>query len=83
MYDMMGWLGALLLAICAIPLTLEALIRKKVQIQSVFLLIWFAGEVLMFLYVIPLKDVPLLVNYLANIILLLPVMWVKFGRRKR
>ena len=80
--EILGWIGALLLAICALPLTLDALIRKKAEVQGVFLLLWFFGEVLMLLHCLTLGDTALIVNYAANILLLLPVLAVKFRRKK-
>lgn len=80
--ELIGWIGALLLAICALPLTIQALVQKKAEVQSVFLGLWFGGEVLMLIHCLAVGDLPLIVNYAANILLLLPVLAVKF-RRKR
>lgn len=79
---MIGWIGTLLLAGCALPLTLQALLQKKAEVQPVFLALWLSGEILMFIHCLTIGDAALLVNYAANIILLLPVVAVKL-RRKR
>ena len=74
---MIGWIGAVLLGICALPLTIEALILKKANVQTVFLAMWFLGEVAMVIHCLSIGDAPLLFNYILNTILLLPVVRVK------
>ena len=80
MYDIIGMVGAGALAICALPLSIEAVVKGKVAIQSAFLALWFIGEVLLLIYAISLKDGVLIFNYGANVALLLPVVAVQ--RRK-
>ena len=33
-------------------------------------MMWYLGEVFMFIYIIPLRDIPLLINYAFNILIL-------------
>ena len=80
MIEVIALAGSILLAVCALPLTLEAIVKGKVDIQSTFLALWFTGEVCMLVYAISLRDGILIFNYGANTALLLPVVAVK--RRK-
>lgn len=82
---MIGWIGAALLGICALPLTIEALILKKANVQTLFLALWFFGEIAMVIHCLSVGDAPLLVNYILNTVLLLPVVAVKIKsfRRKK
>jgi len=80
MTEMVGLVGSVLLAICALPLTIEAVVKGKVDIQTTFLALWFIGEVCMLVYAISLRDGILMFNYGANTALLLPVVVAKRRR---
>lgn len=73
MVDFIGWVGSLLLAMCALPLAWEALSKKYITINSTFLLIWTLGEIFTFVYIY--GDWILMLNYGINIVLLVPVWW--------
>jgi len=78
--ELISWAGAVLLAVCAVPLSWEAIKHNKADIQTPFLILWFTGEALMAVYAVSLKDIALIFNYAANVILLLPVVVVKWRR---
>lgn len=70
--EFLGWIGALLLAFCALP---EALISLKTGDSSLsypFLFMWYFGEILACIYtVVKSKQVrllPLMFNYGLNIV---------------
>lgn len=70
-----GIIGAILLAGCGIPLMLDAIAYKHIEINTVFLLMWTLGEIFTLLYVW--GDVILMLNYGINILCLIPVWWYK------
>ena len=74
MIEIMGWLGSLMLASCALPLAIEALKYKRIALNRAFFHLWFWGEVLVCTYVAYQGPSPLLVNYAVNILCLL-VVW--------
>lgn len=71
MVDFIGLAGSILLAICALPLAVEAIANKSISINARFLLIWTLGELFTMVYVW--GDWILMINYGVNIILLIPV----------
>ena len=76
-----GWIGSVLLALCAIPLAWQSYKQKHSRgISSLFLAMWFAGELLTTLYILPKKDYPLLFNYGLNIVCLVVVIRYKFEK---
>lgn len=77
--EIIGWIGGILLAACAIPLAWESYRQKHSRgISNLFLALWLIGEILMFIYVLPKQDMPLLFNYGLNIACLVVVIRYKF-----
>ena len=73
--DFIGYFGSICLAICGLPQCILSIKQGHSEGISVgFLLLWSLGEVFTLLYVIPKSDLPLLLNYSANIIFL-TIIW--------
>ncbi len=79
-----GWLGAFLFAICALPQVIKTWKTKKAgDLSWMFLLFWLFGEILTFLYIIiddillKITHFPLYLNYSFNIILVLYLIYAK------
>ena len=69
--DNVGWLGSILLAFCGLPQAIESIKTKSSEgLTWGFILMWFIGEIMTFVYILPKMDLPLLFNYTANIIFL-------------
>lgn len=76
--EIIGWIGSILLALCAVPLAWQSYWQKHSDgISSLFLAMWLVGEVLTATYVLPKKDYPLLFNYGLNIACLVIVIRYK------
>ncbi len=65
-FELIGVIGSLLLSIAGIPEVIRTIKDRRCHLGLNFLSIWFAGEIFMLIYVIPLKDIPLLLNYVFN-----------------
>ena len=77
--EIVGWIGSILLALCAVPLAWESYRQKHSNgISNLFLTMWLVGELLTAAYVLPKKDYPLLFNYGLNIACLIVVIRYKF-----
>jgi len=83
-HQIIGWIGAFLFAICAVPQVIKTYKSKKADDLSwLFLLFWLFGEILTFTYIIlddlllKITHFPLYVNYLFNIILVLYLVYAK------
>lgn len=77
-YELIGWMGGILLAICAIP---QAFLSYKQGhskgIAIGMLVTWLLGEIFTLVYVIPKLDWPLIVNYTANIFCIGVICWYR------
>lgn len=70
MIQSFGFIGSILLAICAFPEVVRTIKDKKCHLGWNFLLLWFFGEAFLFVYVVSLLDFALIFNYGFNLILL-------------
>ena len=82
-FEIFGWVGAILFAVCAVP---QAWMSYKQGhsdgISSYFIWSWFIGELCMIVYTVHLFSVPLLVNYTLNALLLLVIIRYKYFPRR-
>lgn len=67
--DLVGWLGAVFLAICSFPQTLKNIKEGSAKnLSPLFIWFWFFGEVLTLVYVLVDKfSWPLFFNYALNL----------------
>jgi len=67
--EWLGWIGGLLLALCGLPQAVKTFLDGHSDgVSWWFLIMWFVGEVLVLIYIIPSGQLPLIVNYAVNII---------------
>ena len=66
--ETIGYIGGVLLGICAIPEVIRTYNDKRCHLGWPFLLLWFLGEVFMEIYAIDLWDYPLMFNYTFNLV---------------
>lgn len=82
-YDVMGWMGGIMLAICSFPQAIMAYRQGHSDGISIWMLwLWGLGEVFTLIYIYPKGDLPLLVNYSANILCISVISWYRFRPRK-
>ena len=81
MIELLGWLGAALLAICGLPQLIKSS-KSTITIKGVsllFLLIWILGEIFTLIYVfIKAFRWPLIFNYLFNILIISGLLLIYF-----
>jgi len=83
--ETIGWIGNILFAICGIPQVIKTFRTKSTKDLSVlFLWLWFAGELLTFIYII-VGDLetanfhfPLYFNYIVNIVMACFLLYAKY-----
>jgi uncharacterized protein with PQ loop repeat len=79
----LGWIGGILLGICAFPQVYHTVRSNKANdISGLFLILWGLGEGLTLIYVIPQMNWPLIVNYLLNLIFIGIITKVKYEKNK-
>jgi uncharacterized protein with PQ loop repeat len=83
-HHILGWLGAILLATCAVPQVIKTWKTKKAgDLSWLFLLFWLGGEILTLAYIIiddillKITHFPLYVNYFFNIVLVFYLVYAK------
>ena len=81
--ETIGWLGSILLAFCGLPQAIESYKTKSSEgLTWGFIGMWFIGEICTFIYILPKMDLPLLLNYTANIIFLSIIIFFKLMPKK-
>ena len=83
MIDVLGYIGNIMLATCALPLVVELYKSKsRAKVSLPFILYWLAGEVFTVTYIlIKAPKLPLILNYSFNIISIMVVL-VLYARYK-
>lgn len=84
-----GWIGAFLFAVCAVPQVVKTWRSKSASDLSwLFLLFWLFGELLTLIYILiddyieSITHFPLYINYAFNTVLVLYLIYAKsfYGR---
>lgn len=82
MIELIGWIGAISFAICAIPQMYQCYITKSAKgISEYFISLWLTGEIFTVIYLIG-KDIftwPLIFNYSFNFLSLLVIIRYKYN----
>ena len=79
---MTGWIGSLLLAVCSVPELIRTIKDDKCHVGWGFLLLWYFGEIFVFIHVFSgIKDLALLFNYGLNIAVLSIMLYYKLRDR--
>lgn len=76
-----SWAGALLLALCGVPVVWRAFVRPESSrdLSWVFLGMWGLGELFMLAGLIRIASWPVLVNYAGNVVLISIVCGIKYA----
>ena len=85
MTEVIGYTGAILLAICALPQMLLSTFQGHADgISTLFLMSWYIGEVLMLAFCLQTIGFsgPLVYNYAANVAMLTVIVKYKFFPRR-
>jgi uncharacterized protein with PQ loop repeat len=79
-FEILGWLGSICLAICGLPQAWQSIKDKHSHgISWGFVLLWAFGEVFALAYVYDKLDLPLLLNYATNILILGVILYFKIN----
>jgi len=81
-FEIMGWLGSILLAICGAPQAIKSYKEKHSDgLSWSFILLWAFGELFALAYVYDKLDLPLLLNYGSNILILGIILYYKINSK--
>jgi uncharacterized protein with PQ loop repeat len=75
--ELVGWLGAIMLGICALPQAIQSYrTRSSKGVSLLFLLLWGGGEILTLIYIGgTTMQLPLILNYIFNLICLAVIIY--------
>jgi len=65
--NILGLIGSILLTFCGLPELIRTIQDKRCHLGWGFVLMWFFGELFCFIYVLELKEIPLIMNYTFNL----------------
>lgn len=81
MIEVIGWVGAICFSICAIPQAIKSWQTKSAKdLSSAFLILWVLGEILTLIYVLPKGHLPLIFNYVFNLLALVVICFFKWRK---
>lgn len=76
MREIIGWIGGLSLAFCAVPQVIKTIKTKSARDLSYgFLNLWLLGEICAVIYIT--ENLPLFLNYCANIVFISIIYYYK------
>lgn len=84
--EIIGYIGSIFLTINAIPEVIRTIKDGRCHIGWPMLLLWFLGEVFMTIYAIGLHNIPLMMNYIFNFLVVIIMLAYKIRvlyRRKK
>lgn len=83
-FEILGWVGALMLAVCAVPQAWLSIKQGHARgVSNGLLALWLFGEAFTLAYILKLPELnwPLICNYAANIVFVSVIIWYKFNPR--
>jgi uncharacterized protein with PQ loop repeat len=82
--ELVGWVGAVCFALCAIPQAVQSYKTKSSEgLNAWTLTLWFWGEVFMIWYILGTTfQIPLLFNYVFNLACLIVIIYYKIKGKK-
>lgn len=84
MNSILGWTGGFLLAICGFPQMIQSIKEGNSKgLTHSFLWMWFIGEICLLGYVLPKSDIPLVLNYSANCVMISVIIYYKYFPREK
>jgi len=72
-----GLFGSLLLTFCGVPELIRTLKDKKCHLGWGFIIMWFLGEIFCLFYGFDLNEIPLLINYTFNLLIVSVMFYYK------
>jgi uncharacterized protein with PQ loop repeat len=81
--EIVGWIGSIMLAICALPQAYTSYKHGHSNgLTWTLLLLWGGGEAITLIYVLSRSDWPLVANYGLNVVAMSVIIWFKWKPRK-
>ena len=75
--ELIGYIGSIFLTINAIPELIRTINDGRCHIGWPMLVLWFIGEVFMTIYAFSLSNMPLILNYVFNFVVVVVMLFYK------
>lgn len=72
-----GLVGSLLLTFCGVPELFRTLKNQRCDVGWGFVLMWFFGEIFCLFYGLDLNEIPLIINYTFNLLIVGVMLYFK------
>lgn len=77
--ELIGYIGSFFLTINAVPEVIRTIQDKRCHIGWYMLVLWFLGEIFMTIYAFGLHNIPLIMNYVFNFIVVIIMLGYKLN----
>ena len=77
-----GLIGSLFLTFCAVPEIIRTIKDKECHLGWGFLMMWFIGEIFCIFYGFQLAEIPLIINYSFNLLVVTIMVFYKIKNTK-
>ena len=81
--ELIGYIGSVFLTINAVPELIRTINDQRCHIGWPMLVLWFIGEVFMTIYALSLGNMPLILNYVFNFIVVIIMLGYKIHTMTR
>jgi uncharacterized protein with PQ loop repeat len=82
MFEIIGFIGSICLALCALPQAIKSIKDGHSDgVSNLLLLLWLVGEICLFIYAIPLMSLPLFLNTSSNMLFLCIIGYYKINNK--
>ncbi len=84
MREFIGYISSIALAVCTVPEVIKSIKNGHSNgLSWGFLLLWYLGAICGIIYILPLRLLPSMLNYVLSIFLLSIISWYKLFPRKK
>ena len=77
--ELIGYIGSIFLTVNAVPELIRTIKDRRCHIGWPMLLLWFIGEVFMTIYALSLHNIPLIMNYVFNFVVVVVMLAYKIN----
>ena len=77
-WEICGWLATVCFSLCGVPQAIKSIKEKHSNgVSWGLLILWLLGEIFATIYILPKRDLPLLVNYAFNTLFIVIILYYK------
>jgi len=83
MFEIIGWTGGILLAICGFPQMIKSIRDGHSRgLEWSFIMMWYFGEIFSLVYIWPRENCPMIMNFSLTIMFITVIIYYKKFERE-